>query len=732
MAAGLGDSGHGWKSLATMFANDPALRHTKWILPHAPPIPVTINGGVVMPAWYDIVATTSGWQIDEDGILRSSGLVAELIQREIDSGIPPSRIVLGGFSQGGTLSLFTGLTTQFKLGGIIILSGRLALKSKTRDMISENARMIPIFWGHGEQDPMIKISEARESIEFLQHDLSLHVSTREDVTGLEFHSYEGLTHSAGEAEIQDLRAWLLRIFSALCTEAAVMMWIRQVLELPSVTGIQRVPRFQYTTLHISSCREVLCSRRGNIRQRPRPQAPATYASNFSAFQSAPSSTLHWIHNAAQGDCLVFQIVNIREPILMAYKGSMGSSQYARIPSVRTYYTINMPRSQLLLRQPFTALYLSYFYFVLLSVKIPFWVLTSLPRSWRPRPSWTIFRTVSLRVMEARMEAMATTSTYNMMRVDPQRFAKSADKVGLVWVEPIPELIVGDVKEYAIKNGVSSTRVAGYWYGSRSAPSPDEKIIYALHGGAFVFADASPVSYLENVRLCKEMLKYNQEFTKAFQIEYRLSQGPPLPHENPFPAALIDVVAGYHHLVKVMGYKPSNILVMGESAGGGLVINLVRYLITYIPSLPPPAAILLMSPAVDCSSTHFIPTSSLMTNLRSDFIGPLFDGYSVRALLGALPPSECDTNPWLSPVSKHLQNPGGWFKDFPPTFLIFGEAEVFRDPNRTLAKHMTADMGERLTYLEVPDATHIFMSFTWHEPERAEGLRQVAKWLSVTM
>ncbi|KAJ3535198.1 hypothetical protein NM688_g7011 [Phlebia brevispora] len=368
----------------------------------------------------------------------------------------------------------------------------------------------------------------------------------------------------------------------------------------------------------------------------------------------------------------------------------------------------MQRSQLLLRQPFKALYLLYFYFVLLLVKLPFWILTSLPRSWRPRPSWTVFRTVFLQTMDAVMEAMVTTSTYTMLRVDPQKFAKSAETNGLVWVEPTPELIVGDIKEYATKNGVTPTRVAGYWYGDRSSPLPEEKIIYELHGGAFVFGDASPVSYLGNAGLCKEMLRHNQQFSKAFQIEYRLSQGPPLPYENPFPAALIDAVAGYHYLVKVMGYKPSE-----HPLNGGVGWWWSRHQLNW-------------------GSSHFGPESSVTTNRRSDFIGPFFGGYPIRAMLGALPPSEADTNAWLSPASKYLRKPSGWFNGFPPSFLIVGEAEMLRDSNRTLRERMAVDMGERLTYLEVPGATHIFLSFTWHEPERTEGFNKVAKWLSATM
>lgn len=133
------------------------------------------------------------------------------------------------------------------------------------------------------------------------------------------------------------------------------------------------------------------------------------------------------------------------------------------------------------RQPFKALYALYFVIVLALVKIPYWVLSSLLPSCRPHPSWSIFRTVYLLTMDAAMDAMTLTSTYHLFRADPDKLPKNVDTDGLVWVEPTPELIVGDVKEYADRNGVAAARVAGYWYGSRLPSKPDEKIIYELHG-----------------------------------------------------------------------------------------------------------------------------------------------------------------------------------------------------------------------------------------------------------
>lgn len=238
----------------------------------------------------------------------------------------------------------------------------------------------------------------------------------------------------------------------------------------------------------------------------------------------------------------------------------------------------------------------------------------------------------------------------------------------------------------------------------------------------------------NTYLCKELLKYNTQFKRVFQLEYRLAQCPSPPIKDAFPTALIDAVAGYNYLVNVMGFHPSNILLSGDSVGGHLAINLVRYLISCVPSLPPPGAILLMSSGADFGGSHWSPESSLARNASIDYLSPFFvDGKIVRAFLGNISPAEADTDPWISPASKHLATPEGLFTDFPPTILVVGGAEMMLDAHRTLRDRMARDIGDRFTYLEVPDAMHIFMSFgPWHEPEASQTYGKVANWLSGVM
>lgn len=131
---GLGDSGHGWKPVADMFKTEPSLRHIKWILPHAPTIPITANMGMEMPGWFDIYSFGFKGVEDEDGMLQTVATLQTIINTEIEqSNISSDRIVLGGFSQGGAMSLLTGLTSKdHKLGGIVSLSGWLPMNAKVQ------------------------------------------------------------------------------------------------------------------------------------------------------------------------------------------------------------------------------------------------------------------------------------------------------------------------------------------------------------------------------------------------------------------------------------------------------------------------------------------------------------------------------------------------------------------------------------------------------------------------
>ncbi|KXJ93742.1 Phospholipase/carboxylesterase/thioesterase [Microdochium bolleyi] len=202
---GLGDTGHGWASAVENWRMRSRLNHVKFLLPHAPMIPITCNGGMQMPGWYDIAALTGRVEDlrsnqDEAGLLRSREYVAGLIQAEVDAGIPSSRIVLGGFSQGGAVSLFAGLTGGFKLAGIIGMSSYLPLDSKLAEYLdkSDLNRKTPIHMYHGGADPVVPTALGREThamLKGLGFDINMKI-------------YPGMPHSACPEEIEEVEAFI--------------------------------------------------------------------------------------------------------------------------------------------------------------------------------------------------------------------------------------------------------------------------------------------------------------------------------------------------------------------------------------------------------------------------------------------------------------------------------------------------------------------------------------------
>jgi len=209
---GLGDTGHGWQPVADMFKVDPDLAHVKWVLPHSPVRPVKANMDIVMPSWFDIYSFGFDTDEDEKGMVDSARLINQVITSEIDSGIDANRIVLGGFSQGGTMSLMTGLTSGRKLAGLAVLSGWLPLRNKFKSMASPNASSIPVFWGHGSVDPLVKAEYSKTSSEFLVHQLGMPIASSEDVKkGLSYHVYDGIGHTATPKELADLKEWIKKV-----------------------------------------------------------------------------------------------------------------------------------------------------------------------------------------------------------------------------------------------------------------------------------------------------------------------------------------------------------------------------------------------------------------------------------------------------------------------------------------------------------------------------------------
>jgi len=179
-----------------------AVGPVRHILPHAPMRPVTINGGYVMPAWYDILALGGAAAEDESGLRASQALVEELIAREVTRGVAPSRIVLAGFSQGCAMALLTGLRHRERLAGLVGLSGYLPLADKTAAERGAANQATPIFLAHGRFDPMIALPRAQASRDALR---ALGYDVR-------WHEYP-MEHSVCLPEIADLQRFLLQVLA---------------------------------------------------------------------------------------------------------------------------------------------------------------------------------------------------------------------------------------------------------------------------------------------------------------------------------------------------------------------------------------------------------------------------------------------------------------------------------------------------------------------------------------
>jgi len=179
-----------------------SLGAVRFIFPHSPKRPVTINGGYVMPAWYDILGTDLARREDEAGLRESQALVEEVIARERERGIAANRIVLGGFSQGCAMTLMTGLRHPERLAGLLAMSGYLPLADKTAAERSEANVGVPIFQAHGRADPVIALDRATAS--------------RDELLALgypvEWHDYP-MPHSVCAPEIADMNRWLLKVLA---------------------------------------------------------------------------------------------------------------------------------------------------------------------------------------------------------------------------------------------------------------------------------------------------------------------------------------------------------------------------------------------------------------------------------------------------------------------------------------------------------------------------------------
>jgi phospholipase/carboxylesterase len=198
---GLGADGNDFPPIVPELGLDPALA-IRWVFPHAPSIPVTLNGGMVMPAWYDIRAGDLRLRHDEVGIRRSAERVARRIEHEEERGVPASRLVLAGFSQGGALAAHVALRWRARLAGLVCLSTYLVLEETLAAEQSPANADLPVFQAHGTLDPMVHLERgvaARDRLQELGHPL-------------EWHDYT-MGHQVCLEELEDLGAWFRTRFA---------------------------------------------------------------------------------------------------------------------------------------------------------------------------------------------------------------------------------------------------------------------------------------------------------------------------------------------------------------------------------------------------------------------------------------------------------------------------------------------------------------------------------------
>lgn len=192
---GLGDTGHGWaQALDSM-----KVPHVKYICPTAPTMPVTLNAGFRMPSWFDLKTLDATGPEDEDGIKKATETIHQLIADEERSGIPSNRIMLGGFSQGGALALYSALRYTKPLAGVIAFSCWLPLFRQFPEAAIGN-KEIPVLQCHGDLDPVVPYKWGFMTSELL----------KKFMPAIEFKTYKGMVHSSCDEEMSDAQGFVER------------------------------------------------------------------------------------------------------------------------------------------------------------------------------------------------------------------------------------------------------------------------------------------------------------------------------------------------------------------------------------------------------------------------------------------------------------------------------------------------------------------------------------------
>ncbi|EEB89959.1 hypothetical protein MPER_11895 [Moniliophthora perniciosa FA553] len=350
------------------------------------------------------------------------------------------------------------------------------------------------------------------------------------------------------------------------------------------------------------------------------------------------------------------------------------------------------------------------------------IVLAIPRGWRPVPSRSFKRTMAIHLFRHLIDSLDKVGLN-----EPNH--ENLEGKGGVWVNPKPNLIVGDLKTWASVSSVEPVRIPRYFYfPQRSSGTSSRKVIYSLHGGYYFMGSAHPSAV--NANIPRALLEDADSTDNCVLPLIPVVETYPLETANPFPAAIIDAISGYNFLISERGILPSDIIVEGDSAGGNLALALARYLVeNRIPGLPPPSGLLLLSPWCDVGTSHDVHPSSIRI-LKADIDPEPQRGmdYAKGAFLGPHGMGAADLNPYISPASLHLSMTVS-FKGFPKTFICAGETENLLPQIRLLRDRMTRDLGKRnVSYFEGKDEPHDYLIFPWLSVTWEETLQEIAQWI----
>eukprot|EP01134_Creolimax_fragrantissima_P003788 CFRG3788T1 len=198
-AHGLGDTGHGWSPVVEMIKHP----NVKYILPHAPTRPVSLNMGMSMPAWFDIFGLTASAKEDATGVRESAERIIGIVNEEIMDGVPSEKIIIGGFSQGGAIGLYAGLMYDKPLAAIVGLSTWLPLNTDFPAKLNDANKKTPLFLAHGDSDQVVSIAWGKAT----------NAKLEEWGYNSTWQTYGGMGHSTCPQELNDLRVFLSQFFS---------------------------------------------------------------------------------------------------------------------------------------------------------------------------------------------------------------------------------------------------------------------------------------------------------------------------------------------------------------------------------------------------------------------------------------------------------------------------------------------------------------------------------------